>query len=68
MGGQYITGPGGAITLNLLAIDKSFDYHNIDQEDRLELSNQIQELAAECIASQERKAEADRKLAENKRR
>lgn len=60
-------GPGGAITLNLLAIDKIFDYFEIADEDRLDLYTQVQDLASECLAAQERESERQRKQAESKK-
>ncbi len=66
--GQYIMSSGGAVALNLLAVDKVFDYFEVHLSDRLELLSQVQELAAVAIQTQSNEADRLQKMAANKKR
>ena len=57
-------GPNGAVTLNLLAIDKVFEWLKVHVDDRLELYDKIQTIAQSAIEAANREAERKRKQAE----
>lgn len=60
-------GPGGAVTLNVLAIDKVFDWLRVHIDDRLDLTVQIQTIAHAAILAVGKRAERKRKEQSKKR-
>ncbi len=59
-------GPGGAIGLNLLAVDKVLDYFSVATAERLEFLTKVQIIANSVLSFQQ--AEADRKATQAKHR
>ncbi len=57
--GQYLMGPGGAVGLNLLAVDKVLDYFDVPNDERLEFQMKVQTIANKVLATQH--ADAERK-------
>lgn len=46
---QYIMGPGGAIGLNALAIDRMMDYREVDMDEREDFLMKVKLIAAHVI-------------------
>lgn len=63
---QYIVGPGGAIGLNFLAVDRAMEYFEIDKEERIEFYEKVRELASIVLSLQHKEQEAKRKAAQKK--
>lgn len=61
-------GPGGAVTLNDLAIENMFNYMAVDMTERLELLMKVKAIAAGSISAHHAEAEKKRKQAEAKSR
>lgn len=57
---QYIVGPGGAVGLSFLAVDRAMDYFEINQDERVDFWNKVRTLAAGVLARQHKAAEAAR--------
>ena len=63
---QYIVSAGGAIGLNLIAVDKAMDYFNIDQDERVEFYEKVRLIAGKVLSLQYKDQEAKRKASSNK--
>ena len=51
-------GPGGAVCLNLLAIDRVLDYYSVDMSERMEFQDKVQVIANKVLSCHHADAEA----------
>ena len=63
---QYIVGAGGAIGLNLLAVDKAMDYLEVPGDERADFYEKVRTVAAKVLNLQHKEAETKRKAAQKK--
>ncbi len=63
---QYIVSAGGAVALNLLAVDKAMDYFEIDLEERSDFYEKVRTVAAKVLNLQHKEAETKRRAAQKK--
>jgi len=58
-------GPGGAIGLNFLAVDRAMDYFHIDEDERVEFWLKVNHISSTVL--NERHKEAEEERARNKK-
>ena len=58
---QYIMGPGGAIGLSFLAVDRAMDYFEVDLDERVEFYDKVRTIAAIVLTEQYKQREAEMK-------
>lgn len=58
---QYIVGPSGPVGLNMLAIDLAMDDYKISQDERIDFSSTVRNIANMVFNFQAEKAEQDLK-------
>ena len=63
---QYIVGAGGAIGLNLLAVDKAMDYLEVPGDERADFYEKVRTVAAKVLNLQHKEAETKRRAAQKK--
>lgn len=51
-----IFGPGGAVAINIIAVDIVMGYYDIDHDDRLDIHHDVQSIADIVLSEQYRKS------------
>ena len=64
---QYIMGPGGAIGLNFLAVDRAMDYFEVDPDERVEFYDKVRTIAAIVLTEQYKQRDAEMKAQSRKK-
>ena len=54
-------GPGGAIGLNFVAVDRAMDYFEVDLDERVEFYDKVRTIAAIVLTEQYKQREAESK-------
>ena len=60
-------GPGGAIGLNFVAVDRAMDYFEVDLDERVEFYDKVRTLAAIVLTEQYKQREAEMKAKARKK-
>ena len=63
---QYIVGAGGAIGLNLLAVDKAMDYLEVPSDERADFYDRVRTIASKVLSLQYKDQESKRRAAQKK--
>jgi len=57
---QLIIGSGGAVGINLLAVDKAMDYFEVDMDERAHFFNQVRTITSIVLSEQYKEQEQQR--------
>lgn len=60
-------GPGGAVGLNLLAVDKAMDYYGVAEDERLEFAAKVKTITSLVLSISYREQEAKREASMKKK-
>ena len=60
-------GPGGAIGLSFLAVDRAMDYFEVDLDERVEFYDKVRTIAAIILTEQYKQREAEMKAKAHKK-